>query len=491
MASTAASQNQPSQMLAEIIPPKVLPKSLSRFDLVTIYFALIFGSYGASQMATGGWAAIPMLVLATIGFMIPCILASWELGTLFPGEGGIYIWAHKTMGAIHGFIAGWLSWMAVFLLLPLVSTAIVAHLAFALGVEFDVTTTLFVQIASVWLITAISLARITLSQGYVRVVFFVALGTAVIAFLAGVVALGGKGPAQPVDSNVTTLDLGTYGWLFSAAVLWLLGVEIPFNMGAEFKDQKSGVRNMMIYGTIALLVGYVLGIVGILWTTPADQVNGVTAIAGAAATITPTLGTLVALGIVLAVASQGIAYQNTYSRLLFVSGVEHRLPRVFAHISPRTRNPVPALLLQAVVASVIIAIFFSQASLAAVLNIYLAGLVGVWSLSLYYLYSGIISARRHPEWYEARGDAVWMIPGGWIGVGLTALVGVIFTTASIYYVFAIPWTGDISSDQWILYMGGLMVAFILSGVIVWFLGLSRAKSVSAEADLAEYAVHDQ
>ena len=488
MANPTIGMDQPRQMLAEIIPPKVLPKSLSRFDLVTIYFALIFGSYGASQMATGGWAAIPMLVLATIGFMIPTILASWELGTLFPGEGGIYIWAHKTMGPIHGFIAGWLSWMAVFLLLPLVSTAIVAHLAFIFDVEFDVTTTLFIQIAAVWLITALSLARITLSQGYVRVVFFVALGTAIVAFVAGLLMQGGSGPAQPITSDITTLDLGTYGWLFSAAVLWLLGVEIPFNRGAEFASPKRGIRDMLILGTVALLVGYVLGIVGILWTTPADQVSGVTGIAGAAATIAPIIGSLVALGIVLAVASQGVAYQNTYSRLLFVSGVEHRLPRVFAHISPRSKSPVPALLLQAVIASVVIIIFFSQASLAAVLNIYLAGLVGVWSLSLFYLYTGIVSARRHPSWYAARGDEVWKIPGGTIGVGLVAVVGVIFTCLSIYFVFALPWTSDISSDQWILYMGGLMGAFVLSGVIVWLLGLRRAEGASAEADLAEYAV---
>jgi hypothetical protein len=39
-------------------------------------------------------------------------------------------------------------------------------------------------------------------------------------------------------------------------------------------------------------------------------------------------------------------------------------------------------------------------------------------------------------------------------------------------------------------MGGLMIAFIVSGLIVWFLGLSRAQSVSAEADLAQYATHD-
>ncbi len=38
------------------------------------------------------------------------------------------------MGKIHGFIAGWLSWVAVFLLLPLVSTALAQHIQVNRGI---------------------------------------------------------------------------------------------------------------------------------------------------------------------------------------------------------------------------------------------------------------------------------------------------------------------------------------------------------------------
>lgn len=124
-----------NRMLAELIPPKVLPRALTRFDLISLYFALIFGSYGAAQMAAGGWAGIPMMLLAAATFLLPCALAAYELGTLFPGEGGIYIWAHKTAGPIHGFIAGWLSWVPIFFLLPLGATTIIAHMQYVTGSE--------------------------------------------------------------------------------------------------------------------------------------------------------------------------------------------------------------------------------------------------------------------------------------------------------------------------------------------------------------------
>ena len=42
-------------------------------------------------------------------------MAVVELGNLWPGEGGVYIWATRTMGETWGFIGGYLSWIPVIL----------------------------------------------------------------------------------------------------------------------------------------------------------------------------------------------------------------------------------------------------------------------------------------------------------------------------------------------------------------------------------------
>jgi amino acid transporter len=493
MATVNPSTQRSAPMLAEVIPPKLLPKNIGRFELVTIYFAIIFGAYGASQLAAGGWAAISMLVLAAVIFLLPAILASYELGTLFPGEGGIYIWADKTMGKIHGFIAGWLSWVAVFLLLPLVSTAFAQHIQVALGVEWDLWATVLVQVAVVCLITILTLARLDVSLSLIRVIFYIAVATAVTALVVGVVHAIDDGSGNPIGSasDVITLDLGVYGFLFSAAVLWLLGVEIPFNMGAEFKDQKRGVRQMLVLGTATLLVGYFCGIIGTLLITPVADINPTTGLAEAVKSVSSFLGVLVALGICAAVLSQGLAYMNAYSRLLFVSGIERRLPRIFAHVGQRSKQPVPAILLQAAVAIAVIALFYSLESLNTAFQLYLAALVGVWSLSLFYLYTGIIRARRNwAHLYEERGDAVWRIPGGNLGVWLTALVGTIGTCMSIYYVFKLPWTSEISASSWRLWLVGLIAGATIVGVIVWVMSETRNRGRTVEEELAEFAVDE-
>ena len=493
MAANDVTAGKPDSMLAELIPPRILPKNLGTAELVTVYFAIIFGAYGASQLAAGGWAAISMLILALVVFMLPAILASYELGTLFPGEGGIYIWADRTMGQIHGFIAGWLSWVAVFLLLPLVSTAFAQHLEVALGVSWPLWATVVTQVAVVCSITLFCLARLDVSMTLVKRIFFVSVGTAVGVLIVGIAHALADGSANPINSGseVVTLNLGTYGFLFSAAVLWLLGVEIPFNMGAEFKEQKRGVGRMLSVGTISLVIGYLFGIIGTLLITPVADINPTTGIAEAVKSVSGFLGVIIALGICAAVLSQGLAYMNAYSRLLFVSGIERRLPRIFAHVGQRSRQPVPAILLQAVIAVAVIALFFSVASLNTAFQLYIATLIVIWSLSLFYLYTGIIQARR--KWsslYAERGDLVWRIPGGTLGVWLTALVGTVGTAASIYYVFKLPFTEEISAASWRLWVLGLTAVACIGGIIVFAISEMRSRGQTREDKLAELAIDE-
>ena len=66
-------------------------------------------------MATGGWQAIPFWVLGIVTFLVPAGLAVSELGNLWPGQGGVYIWSYRTMNDNWAFVGGFLSWVPVIL----------------------------------------------------------------------------------------------------------------------------------------------------------------------------------------------------------------------------------------------------------------------------------------------------------------------------------------------------------------------------------------
>lgn len=468
-------------MLAELIPPRVLSRCLSRFDMVTIYFTLIFGSYGAAQLAGQGWGSIPILFIAVITFLLPCALASYELGTLFPGEGGIYVWAHKTLGPIHGFIAGWLSWVPIFLLLPLGANTVSAHLEYALDVKWSLWQQVICQLAVINTVTIISLLSIRFSQGYVRAMFFVALGTTVVALIAGIIH---NPPATPINGDVFSWNILAHGPLYSAAVLWLLGVEVPFNMGDEYSDHKRTAGIMLTWGTLALVLGYVFGIVGILWTTPQASVDIVTGVAKAAGTLGKPAGVIVAIGICLAVVSQGVTYMNAYSRLLFISGIEKRVPSILSQLHAHTKVPVPAIIVQAVVANVVVLVFATQTNLAGAFNLYLAALVAVWCASLYYLYFGLLRARTlYAATYQDTANNIWLVPGGRAGIWFVALWGIGFNTLAIYYVYAVPWVAETSNAMWSSWLVLISLTIVTLGVVIYFGGRKNAESVDIDQEM--------
>lgn len=470
------------KMLAEIIPQKLLDRVLKRFDLMALYFALIFGSYGAAQMTADGWAGIPMLILAAVTFLLPTALASYELGTLFPGEGGIYIWAHKAVGSIHGFIAGWLSWVPIFLLLPLGAATIVAHIEYIIGVKLSLSANITAQSLVVIAVTLISCFRLVFSQKYINIMFFVSFGTAIIVFLCAL--FSGK-QATPIDSSLTSFDVFKHGAMYSAAILWLLGAEVPFNMGAEIKEHKKNAGFMFLWGTIALLVGYILGISGILKLLPAGNINAITGITDAVGTVSHFLGILVALMICFAVSSQDVAYMNSYSRLLFVSGIEKRLPSIMSYLTNK-KVPLPAMLVQCLVGIFVIIFFTTQQNLAATFQLYLAALVTVWVASLYYLYIALPIVRRKFKPNYETDKNIWIIPGKSLGLWFTVIMGFVFNTIAIYYVFANPWTDDISAYEWRKWLVIISLIFIVSGAIIFFLSEAKAKKIDIDEEIKKY-----
>ena len=102
-------------MTTELVPEQILPKVLTTFGLTAVYVFIICWITGSSVMATGGWQAIPFWVLGIVTFLVPAGLAVSELGNLWPGQGGVYIWAYRTMNDNWAFVGGFLSWVPVIL----------------------------------------------------------------------------------------------------------------------------------------------------------------------------------------------------------------------------------------------------------------------------------------------------------------------------------------------------------------------------------------
>lgn len=486
--SSARSPENPS--LAELIPPRILPRVLGRWDLIVVYISIIYASYGSGQMAAAGWQAISIWILAYLLFLVPAGMCSLELGHVFPDEGGVYVWASKTMGRFFGFMGGWFSWMPVFGAITPWTAIAVSYLSTAFGWKLELWQQVGLQVMVVWAGVLVALFSLRAAQRVVNRLFYVYAALSILTLIAALIYVAQHGIATPIPSfGELVPDLQKNGSTFALAVLLLLGVETPFNMGVEMKSVRSSAPWMVFGGSLILGVFYLITTSGILMTTPLGKADPYVALSLIYSNV--GWGSLVVVSAFLyafTTIAQHVCYQYAYSRLLFVSGIEKHLPKIFAYVDPRTRTPVAAILLQGAIITAIVLIMYSNADLTTATQVLLASITVIWCISNYFFIFPVAIARRSYSHLYAEPDRVgWKIPGGTVGAWLIILLATIGNTTAIYYCFAAPWVSDLTVAQWAPKVALVCGVAIVLGVIIYLLNLNRSSHANVEDELAQYA----
>ncbi|WP_198954711.1 APC family permease [Kineosporia sp. R_H_3] len=477
------------KLAAEVVPDQVLPKVLTTFGLIAIYVFIIYFITGSSIISSAGWTSMPMWVLGFVVFLVPAGMAVMELGNLWPAQGGVYVWAYRTMNEPLAFFGGFLSWIPVILNGATTPAAIVAFLALAFGAEIGLTTSILLQLLILWLAVGLALRKLTVTQKVMYTVFGVYAAICLAVFFVGIANAATDGSAVPlVAKDLYTVDFANYGWVFGLVLLYLLGVETPFNMGAEFLSVRRSAVKMVALGSIVLAVGYVITTAGILMSTPLEKIDPVTGVIGSLDTAgIPGLMPLAAVALAVVMVIALTTYQSAYARLIFVSGIERHLPRLFTHLNPRTRNPVTAVLVQGVISSTMIVVLYSQSSLATTF-LYLQGaLTIVWLASGYFFFVPLAIARwKYADRYAS--EDFWRIPGGKPAAVLTSVVGSLATTAGIYYTYTLPFSADIPQSDWMTWVGATIAITVAAAGLVYVFGRRSAGKLTQEDSLAHLAV---
>jgi len=94
-------------------------RKASLFYLVFVMFSYTTGGpFGLEDMVTTSGPGLTLIYLLVLPFFwcVPVSLASAELTTAMPVEGGFYRWTRAAFGDLWGFLAGWWNWSASFLL---------------------------------------------------------------------------------------------------------------------------------------------------------------------------------------------------------------------------------------------------------------------------------------------------------------------------------------------------------------------------------------
>src|SRR5215470_14855680 len=297
MAAETDSSTDSGALISEKVAGGILPKVLTTFDMVAIFVAIVLFITNAAAIQPAGPAAFGWWIIGFVVFLIPCAIATGQLGVMFPGEGSIYLWTHKAFGPFWGFFAGFCAWWPGVLVMVATGDLVISFLGYA----FPAVSTWTVQeqglvIVGVIAVSAIlAVLRFRVTQNMVNVVFAL-YGLAILAmFVSGIVFLArghhsAVNPwnfAQWASGNAHGLNFTNWTF-FGLVVLALLGVEVPLNMGVEIRDQRA-VTRYLIWGSLVVMVAYVLATWGVMVTVH-GATNGV--ITNVAQVVSIGLGTV-------------------------------------------------------------------------------------------------------------------------------------------------------------------------------------------------------
>jgi glutamate:GABA antiporter len=473
-------------MISEKVAPTLVGRVLNSFDLVVIFVALVLFVSNSATVQFAGSASYIFWVLGFLTFLIPGAFVTAQLGRMFPEEGSLYVWTHKALGSFWGFFAGFAAWWPGVLVMIL-SGSLVVSLAQAIN------PTLFTKpwqsglivLAVLWFSCLLGVLRFRLTQNYVNVQFVLYAFCLIMIGISGFVWLAeGHHAANSFALHGSSLT----GWgqwtFFSTVVLALLGIEVPLNMGVEIKSERS-IKRYLFWGCAVVIVAY-------LWTTFSNMVvvpvginNGTTGVVQTVQiALSHTFGSWVAFILLLIFVSDTVVYNYSFARLMFVSGLERRLPHQFGRVN-RNKVPANAILAQTVIASIATAIIYFPVPSASnyankVYFVLLAAVTVVWCTSMVLLFADTFFVRRaFPEKFKEVQRTPWGL------LAICSVVGVIADAAAVVLLFWAPWSPIFTKSDWDLSVGAVTVVSIGAGLLIYFIsertrGQLRPAVASAE-----------
>ena len=502
-----ASRTNEQAMISEKVAPVLVARTLGPFDLVVIFVAIVLFINNAAGVQAAGPSIFLFWILAFATFLITGGFVTAQLGRMFPEEGSLYVWTHKVLGPFWGFFAGFVAWwpgpISLVFIGILVANFLQQFASFFTcnGQPCAILTKNWqlglVVLAVLWFSASMSYLKMRVTQNYVNVQFWAYVTVIFLIGLSGVIWLLKGNPSStsfatgwnPFQGEKLALGLPANLTFFSFAILALLGIETPLNMGVEVTGGEKAIRTFLFWGSIIVMAAYLWATWGNMVVIQAGGANGTT---GGAETVGLAIGkwagALVSLVLAWVVLTVAVVYNYSFGRLLFVSGMEKRLPHQFGKVN-RNKVPANAITLQTAISTILtVFIFFivgrGSADPYKAFYVLYAGVTIVWCISTALLFLDIFFAKRaEPERFERERR----ISLGWLYI--CGAAGFVVNILAVMFIFVGSWypTGFPILRVWNEWMLAFTAVSVISGITIYLISQSTRRGKTDVEFLSEGA----
>ncbi|HTI13421.1 MAG TPA: APC family permease [Dictyobacter sp.] len=474
----ATTMNLPSEHMA----PRILPQILNSRDMTaTFVVSIYFASYATTAVAAGP-AAISYMLLVGLTFFLPCLIATAQLGKLFPYEGALYNWAHKAIGGYWSFFAGFSSWFPGVLISSSLANLLITY-AHSLNLPaLSSSWEQGVAISVVLLIGGlVSILRFRIVQNIINVLVGCILVAAVLIGLSGAIWLLQGHPSSTNLSNWGSWNIKPDNYvMFGLLTFAYIGTDGPLNMAGEITEQHV-IKKHLFWGGLIICLLYLTNTLAVLLVIgPKAAFNPFAMVTVVNKVLGTTAGYITAVCLMGSFFATVLVYNYLYARLIFVAALDNRLPKKMGRLNKQL-VPARAILFQTslaiaftvftfIIAPMIVQNNTSNNFANQVYNISQAAAALIWTISTAFLFICLLGCcLRHPE--RLRQRRILPIPLLWI----TVYIGLISCLLTIVDTLFFSWTSLIPNTQWWYLVGSLMLIFLLVSAFLSLLARSEAR----------------
>lgn len=328
-------------------------------DVILSVICVVFVAEAAAPVASIGNSQYFWWLFMIIAFLLPYGLISSELGTTYPGDGGLYDWINKAYPhSKWGARASWYYWINFPLWMASLAVMCPDLLTYITGYEFGLGASLVIQLAFIWIITVIAFYPVCDSIVILNVSAAIKIILALTVGALGIyyVIQNGFVNNMNVRSFLPSLDLSSLSYI-SVIIFNFLGFEVVCTYADNMSKPKKQIPQAIISGGIVIAAIYLFSAFGIGAAVPTHEISVDSGLIDAVSLITGRSGGVfvgaIALLFLITLFGNMISWSMGVNSTAAYAADNNDMPKIFAKRRSKNDMPIGSALSSGIVATAI------------------------------------------------------------------------------------------------------------------------------------------
>ena len=335
-------------------------KKLSFLTVISTVICVVFVCEAAAPAAAIGNQQFFWWIFLILTFLLPYGMIVAELGTTYDGEGGIYDWVRDGLGDKWGARISWYYWVNYPLWIASLATMFPDILGMVFNVTFDLPVAIAIELAFVWIVYLMGRSKAADSEWVLNGGAIIKVAVAVIVGALGIwYAMengfaSDMGPATFLPELTNTNALG----YLSIIIFNFMGFEVICTMTDDMANPERDIPKAIIMGGIAIAVIYLFAGFGIGAAIPAADIDPDYGMIYAVQTMVgdSAIFKIICIAFLITLFANMAAWSFGVNSVARYAAEHGNMPKVFASMISKDDMPNGANLVNAVVASLVLAL---------------------------------------------------------------------------------------------------------------------------------------